>query len=71
MLRPYESIETSDSYYNHDDLIQPKTKLKGSMSKNLLMITYSMTRINLITQQNKKGGCHSVKVHYFEGRKSI
>jgi len=70
-LRPYESIETSDSYYNHDDLIQPKTKLKGSMSKNHLIITYSMTRINLITQQNPKKGCPSVKAHYFEGRKVV
>ena len=38
---PYKSIETLDSYWNHDDLsISPKTKLKSSLRKNRLIIIY-------------------------------
>lgn len=40
LLRPYESIETPDSYSNRDDSIKLQTKSKNSLSKNRWIITY-------------------------------
>jgi hypothetical protein len=45
-------MNTSDSYYNHDDFPKSQTQFKGFLSQNPLTITYSMTRLNGITQTN-------------------
>ena len=52
LLRPYESMETPDSYSNQDDSIKIQTKSKDSLSKNHWIITYWM--INIMTQNPKK-----------------